>query len=387
MQLGRRTGNLARTSGGIRGIPMYEFDVAISFAGTEREYAQAIAKLAIANGLKVFLDELFQADLWGENLVEQLSDIYETRAKYCLIIVSNQYCDRIYTNIERRAALDRAIQSKNSYILPIMTDGSWVKGLPKATVALDLRRHSAIHITQLLIQKVTGTAPSKLKIPDGLRITRLPIATLSAVDLETHLIDLCAASRESGVRAFGCLIYDESSVEYRQLFVNRDYWEALDKASGPQFEVFCVKDVEEHGIDTNYIEMLTQASIQRSRDRGYYFSKILSEYFEEEKTRLAYPSFLLFLIEGRSISHCRLVPLRRSDVHAVFLRLQEMFQVIAAAIEDGEKEHSGVSSLWCNIKDKLLEMKFTIYIQQARGPLTESVKSIVRFYDEEAAVE
>lgn len=74
--------------------------------------------------MKVFLDELYEAELWGTNLVEKLSDIYENQARFCLIIVSKEYCKRIYTNVERRAALDRAIRNKSEYILSVITDTS-----------------------------------------------------------------------------------------------------------------------------------------------------------------------------------------------------------------------------------------------------------------------
>jgi len=62
----------------------YEFEVAISFARSERGYARTIASIVEANGINVFLDEFFEPDLWGKNLVESLSDIYENKAKYCL---------------------------------------------------------------------------------------------------------------------------------------------------------------------------------------------------------------------------------------------------------------------------------------------------------------
>jgi hypothetical protein len=53
-----------------------EFDVLLSFAGAERQYARAIYDIAVSNGLSVFLDEEFQAEIWGKNLVEYLHKAY-----------------------------------------------------------------------------------------------------------------------------------------------------------------------------------------------------------------------------------------------------------------------------------------------------------------------
>ncbi len=41
-----------------------DFDVLLSFAGPERHYARAIHDIGVANGLRVFLDEEFQHEIW-----------------------------------------------------------------------------------------------------------------------------------------------------------------------------------------------------------------------------------------------------------------------------------------------------------------------------------
>lgn len=58
------------------------FDVAISFAGSDRDYARSIQEILTENGVNVFFDELYEAELWGKNLVEELGDIYESKARF-----------------------------------------------------------------------------------------------------------------------------------------------------------------------------------------------------------------------------------------------------------------------------------------------------------------
>ena len=360
----------------------YEYDVALSFAGPERDYARALAAIAEENGLKIFLDEIYEAELWGTNLVESLSAVYESKARFCLIIISKAYRDRVYTNVERRAALDRAIKEKSEYILPVVVDDAWIDGLPKATAYLDLRKKSVIAICETLIKKVKGEPPKKLRIPKELQISRLPVGSLSADDLKKYLLDLCAQSANAGVVAFGCLVYDERTVELRKLLKDEDYWDALDRASGSYLEIFAVKDEEKHGQDEQaLIEMMTASSIRRSTSRGYYFSSILKEYFGEEKTRLAYPSFILFLVEDGRVTHCRLIPLQRGGIHQTFLSLQELFTKIAEGIQKWRDAGGGTASkLWDVLKNDLRKADYRLYIQKAPPHAKEAIESLARFF-------
>jgi len=360
----------------------YEFDVALSFAGSERDYARTIAAIAKANGLTVFLDELFEADLWGKNLVESLSDIYETKARYCLIIVSEEYRKRVFTNVERRAALDRAIRDRAEYILPVVVDNSWIDGLPKATAYLDLRKRSVIAICEILVEKVKGVRPSALTIPKDINVARLSISTLSTDDLRRYLIDLCAQSKQAGVVAFGCLIYDESTVELRKLLKDEDYWDALDKASGPSFEIFALRDEVKYGQESSgTIEMLTATSHLRSRSQGYHFSALLNDYFGEKKTTLVYPSFMLFLVEGNRVTHCRLIPLSRGGIHEAFLELQSLFQCIAAVLASWRQTGPNTSAaLWEMLKKDLLAADHTLYIQKPPSDAGQAIQSLARFF-------
>lgn len=362
----------------------YQFDVAISFAGSERDYARAIERIASANGLKVFLDELYEAELWGTNLVESLGEIYANKARYCLIIVSREYCDRMYTNLERRRALDRALYSRQDYILPVITDDSWIEGLPKATAYLDLRKKSVVGVSELLIKKVQGPqSAGRLVLPADLNVSRIPIGNLNEEELRTYLLDLCAQSTRSGVVAFGTIIYDEGTVEIRKLLKDQDYWDALDQASGPYLEIFAIRDEEQSKLEgAGRIDMMVGSSMRRSSSRRIYFSKLLKDYFDEDNTRLAYPSFLFFIVETGRITHCRLIPLSRGSAHDSFLQLQKLFTLIAGEIEDWKASvETSASILWDRLKESLLEHKYTLYIQRPPTETKEAVERLVGYYE------
>ncbi len=360
------------------------YDVAISFAGTERDYARAIQEILTTNDIRVFFDELYEAELWGENLIEELGDIYESKAKYCLIIVSEQYVERVYTNLERRSALERAIKSPSAYILPVVTDKAWIKGLPKSTAYMDLRKKSVIGICEAIIKKIQGkNAPNKINIPNSTNIPRLPIGSLSPDELHKYLLELCVQSNYAGVILFGVLVYDERSAEIRHLLLDDKYWDALDIISGPDLEIFAIRDEQKSRYESSgVIEMMTAMSSSRTRGRTKYFSRLLKEYFGEDDTRLSYPSLILFTLETGNIYKCWLIPLSSGTIDSTFDQLRDLFSIIATVINNWrEIGDQPVSKLLELLKENLLNEKYTLYIQNTPSSAKEAINNLVSFMD------
>jgi hypothetical protein len=106
------------------------FDVAISFAGTEREYAQSLAEQLRNAGYAVFYDDFYPEQLWGKNLTAFFDEIFRKKARFCVMFVSKEYQARKWTSHEARSAQARALEEKgNEYILPIRVDGTELEGL------------------------------------------------------------------------------------------------------------------------------------------------------------------------------------------------------------------------------------------------------------------
>lgn len=67
----------------------------------------------------------------GKNLYDHLFEIYAERSRFCAVLISKEYLEKEWTNLERQAAQDRAFREKgNEYILPIRFDGSTLRSLP-----------------------------------------------------------------------------------------------------------------------------------------------------------------------------------------------------------------------------------------------------------------
>ena len=57
----------------------YDYDVAFSFAGDDRQIVESLANRLKQQNVSVFYDRDKQSQMWGENLQEYLTDIYLSR--------------------------------------------------------------------------------------------------------------------------------------------------------------------------------------------------------------------------------------------------------------------------------------------------------------------
>ncbi len=133
---------------------MPTYDIAISFAGEDRPVAERLASLLVTKGLNVFYDEYEQANLWGKDLYVHLSKIYKDEAKYCLMVVSEYYAKKQWTNHERKAAQARAFAENSEYILPLRLDDASIDGILDTVGYVDYRTTDIEKIVEMVVKKV-----------------------------------------------------------------------------------------------------------------------------------------------------------------------------------------------------------------------------------------
>jgi hypothetical protein len=133
----------------------FKFDVAISFAGAQRELAERLAKAVRDAGYSVFYDDFYKEQLWGKDLPVFFDMVYRKESRFCLIFISREYGERFWTNHERRSAQARALQERgNEYILPIRVDGTELDGMPPTVGYLSLDEHCVEEIASILLAKL-----------------------------------------------------------------------------------------------------------------------------------------------------------------------------------------------------------------------------------------
>lgn len=133
---------------------LYRYDIALSFAGEQRHYADEIAQKLMKHHVTVFYDDYEQANLWGRDLYEHLHDIYSNQAMYCILLASHAYANKLWTTLERKAAQKRAFHEKGEpYILPVRCDDTKIPGLSDTVGYLDINK-GIEHICNCAMEKM-----------------------------------------------------------------------------------------------------------------------------------------------------------------------------------------------------------------------------------------
>jgi len=141
-----------------------EFDIALSFAGEDRSYVDQVANLLRDSGVKVFYDLFEEANLWGKNLYDYLSDIYMNKAVYTIMFVSEHYAKKLWTSHERKAMQARAFQESQEYILPARFDDTEISGVLPTTGYISLTDRSPEKFVDVIHKKLINsgrTVPSE----------------------------------------------------------------------------------------------------------------------------------------------------------------------------------------------------------------------------------
>lgn len=136
----------------------FRFDVAVSFAGEDREYVGEVVAM-LRDKATIFFDEDYEVEAWGQDGIEYFTDVYQNRARYAVIFVSRSYAEKVWTRTERRAALARAARQRSEYVLPIRLDDTELDGLLPTTIYLDARRYGTQGLVDAIRQKIALNGP------------------------------------------------------------------------------------------------------------------------------------------------------------------------------------------------------------------------------------
>ena len=114
-----------------------KYEVALSFAGEQRDYVEEVAKELTSLDVFPFYDgfEEEMIMLWGRHLSEVLNEVYERNSSNVIMFVSKEYIDKAWPTHERHSAISGAIQ-KGTPPLLVRFDSTPVPGLPTDIVHL-----------------------------------------------------------------------------------------------------------------------------------------------------------------------------------------------------------------------------------------------------------
>lgn len=143
-------------------MPDKQYQVAISFAGEQRPYAEELARHLNAYGIVYFYDAENEVTLWGKNLTEEFQKIYSKKTQYVLMLVSSDYIKKQWCRLERRSAMAEALGRDAEFILPVRFDDAWPDGIPTDMHYVNGAEKSAAEVAAMVAEKL-GTAPFSRK--------------------------------------------------------------------------------------------------------------------------------------------------------------------------------------------------------------------------------
>ena len=132
----------------------FEYDVALSFAAEDRATADELANQLAARNIKVLRAEYQAADLGGSDFLTYIAEIYRTKARFCLLLISKHYPLKAWTIAERTSAREHTLRDPEEYILPIRLDDTDVRGVAEVRGYRDLRQSSMESIVDLVQGKL-----------------------------------------------------------------------------------------------------------------------------------------------------------------------------------------------------------------------------------------
>ncbi len=161
----------------------YSYDVAISFAGEQRDYALKLAQGLAKVGLRVFYDQWSTGELWGPDATKVLPIKYKELSMYVIPIFSKQYNSKFWTRFEFEHLQSRQYK-EDEYILPIITDGAFPEGWPLTRLYIKSSDYSIDEIALLVRDKVAKKKSEQPKEHNkNLMYTTLPNGQCEEVEV------------------------------------------------------------------------------------------------------------------------------------------------------------------------------------------------------------
>jgi hypothetical protein len=167
-----------------------EYDIALSFAGEDRDYVEQVAVLLQSSGVTVFYDMFEEATLWGKNLYDYLSDVYQNKAQYTIMFISSAYARKLWTTHERQAMQARAFQESQEYVLPARFDDTPIPGVLPTIGYISLKQRTPQDFVKLVHKKLVQsgrTVPSSAV--RGAVYSVVPRASAEPTEARVRVVD------------------------------------------------------------------------------------------------------------------------------------------------------------------------------------------------------
>lgn len=131
-----------------------KYDVALSFAGEDRDYVEKVVTYLRDQGISVFYDNHHKTSLWGKDLFQHLHTIYMELAKCCVVFISKHYPLKLWTQHELKAVQSKVLIQGDDYLLPVRFDDTIIPGLNPTIGYIDCSVVNPTELGALIKEKI-----------------------------------------------------------------------------------------------------------------------------------------------------------------------------------------------------------------------------------------
>jgi hypothetical protein len=235
-------------------LKAYAFDVAVSFAGEDREFVGEIVRQITAANARVFCDSDFSAGIRGEELPGRLEQVYRKKTSHAAIFISKFYAEKMWTRYERRAILNGAHESSGIHIIAVRLDDTALPGLRSAIDCLDARWVGVTGVAEAILTKL------------GIIRTQ-PAGTLARVPRTEAESQLLLITRPTGWE----LLYFAARLLRERIMVEGKYRDFVMGYAPPTDETICIEEAPD------FISRAVRHAMQRTRNLNRVISPAVQE--------------------------------------------------------------------------------------------------------------
>ena len=156
----------------------FEYDIGLSFAGEDRKRVEEVLLELSRRNIRAFYDRAETPKLWGEHGAVALGRIYTKQCRHFMPFISEHYVKKAWPNFEFKKALTKAIQTQETFMLPVRIDDTEFELLEEGVFYVDLRKHTPADVATFTAIKL-GIPLDEDKDEPAVAPRKLPIAVAS----------------------------------------------------------------------------------------------------------------------------------------------------------------------------------------------------------------
>jgi TIR domain-containing protein len=150
----------------------YEFEVCLSFASDDLERVTKVAVALRQIEVRSFDYVFGGAEIWGKKLRDELEDLYENRAAYCVVFHSAAYARKVWTRRELKSAQARAYRNNRDYILLARLDDTKIPRFLREAIYVDYADNTPEELAEKIRKRVRAPEQPGRAERDALRKAR-----------------------------------------------------------------------------------------------------------------------------------------------------------------------------------------------------------------------